>query len=202
MKSLILFDIDDTLSVTQPLWHQMTSLYMAMHGYQQIRAGQYRLERSYNIPEEEVQDYREVMDRVFPYQRLEPVAGAVAVVTHLLRQGYDVHFITRRPEARHADTVAWLRNTFGITKPVGYYDEVDTIEEILRRASDQYEAAVLVDNNVDRCAAAASIGLPCILFTGVGIEGDADPNSLSIAKAADYHTVQILLNYYNKYSKK
>lgn len=187
MKKTVLFDIDDTLSITSPKWGIMTKYYMLINEHPKIKDTVYNLEKSYYMTKRETSRYLDYMNNEFPYASLELVKGAREFVQYLLEHCWNVLFITNRPTIRAKDTEEWIRKNLNISSPRVFYK--DTKIDFYNLLN---QVGVLIDNNVQRCICATKHHVPCILFTGIGVENEEDLTVTDLPKAVDYFNVKLL----------
>ena len=146
-NKLFLFDIDDTVAVTSYRWMEYTERYMQMHGYR--RTGEltrYGFEKSFDIPPEEVENYRNFMDEQFPYGELEPVPSIDRVIRWLLNNGAEVRFVTNRSEQHRGVTKKWIKEKLGVARPLIYFTSNSRVDTLFFCTRCDY----LIDNSLKR----------------------------------------------------
>lgn len=186
----VLFDIDDTVSVTSYKWMEMAKLYMWSHGY--TKPGitpAYGMEKIFNLSEEENKNYHDYMDENFPYSLLEIVPGADRFIHWLLSKNARVLFITNRSNVHKKTTTEWVSRKLGIKNPEIHFDVDDNK---FNRILDRFPSSVvLVDNSVKRCLIAKERGMSGILFTGIGVDnvGFTEKDQNKITQASTYKEV-------------
>lgn len=180
----ILLDIDDTLSITAPLWTQMTEQYMREHCFPRKRQkDSYYIEKSFTLNESQRQAYYRDMISDFPYGGLSTVPGAITFVNHHLQKGDEIEFITARPMLKYSETTSWLKTHFGIQNPiVNYKNYVGSLS-----------ADLLIDNSLQRIRNAVERGIIGILFTGVQIERNEKDSLQGIQKAKTFGQIERIL---------
>ena len=192
----ILFDIDDTVCVTAPTWTQLTKEYMEFMGKEKTNDETYDLEKAYGLTEPESKVYMDYMNKNMPYESLPPIDGASEFINKLIRWGYSIGFITKRPYKSCEATVNWLKNTLKVPKFDIYWDE-----NIDLKASN---IKLLVDNNLGRYEWANKNGCFFIAFAGVALEnsnlkinGVAPYRKSGGDIASNYNSVEHLFMAYN-----
>lgn len=181
----VLFDIDDTLSITSYRWMEYVAVFMSMNGYTQLGGlAHYGFEKSFNIPEKELPNYRAFMNLNFPYDELEVIPGMDRVVRFLIDKGATVKFITNRRKEHLKATRKWLAQKIGIDNPHIYFTSNDTVEELLVKLPRGY----LIDNSLKRCAIAKRCGFTPILSNCICIDNidcsEADKQGMFTVKNA------------------
>lgn len=174
---IVLFDIDDTLSITSYKWMEYTARFMMAQGYPRVGGlARYGFERSFDIPEKDMPAYRRFMTNNFPYLELEVVPGMDRLVQYLIKEKVHVCFVTNRQKEHLQDTKKWLAEKLGVENPKIYLTSNDKVERLLATMPCNY----LVDNSLKRCEVAKKYGYTSILFNGVGVDSTdcATPSSL------------------------
>lgn len=158
----ILFDIDDTVCVTAPTWTKLTTDYMKFMKKEKTNNGTYDLEKAYGLTDSESEVYMDYMNNNMPYTTLPPVNGASEFINKLIRWGYSIGFITKRPYKSCEATVQWLKEILKVPKFDIYWNEgID-----LKTAG----IKLLIDNNLGRYKWASDNNVFFINFTGIAIE--------------------------------
>ena len=188
----ILFDIDDTISVTSYKWTEIEKLYMWRNGHKQIKPtskSSYDISDGFELNDEDMAKYKAYMLDRFPYKDLEEVPGADRAINYLISQGHDITFITNRSVSLYDVTTKWVKEKTGIANPKIIFGVNDKyVRELFQKLS--YD--IIVDNRINRCFIAQENNVTPILFTGIDVDRTGVPSKTNpklLNEASNYQEV-------------